>query len=245
MPGAQRGGIDASVQAFFGTSGFSYPEWRGVFYPERLDAAEMLGFYATRLPTVELNNSFYRMPRPAQVESWVRAVPAEFRFALKAPRRITHIKKLRDVDDTLAALEGASKHFGESLGPTLFQLPPFLQKDVGLLREFVGTLPNGCLAAFEFRHGSWFAEETYRVLADCGASLCTGDVDDSAKSPPFVRTAPFCYLRLRRSSYTETDLDTWAARLEAGGFDTAFGYFKHEELGPELARRMCARFGSS
>jgi len=233
------------VQAFFGTSGFSYPEWRGSFYPERLDAAEMLRFYASRLPTVELNNSFYRMPRPAQVESWIGSVPAHFRFAVKASRRITHIKKLRDAGDTLAALAAATRHFGERLGPTLFQLPPFLQKDIGLLQEFLKTLPEAFMAAFEFRHGSWFADDTYRVLADGGAALSGGDLDDSIKSPPLVKTAPFCYLRLRRTSYSQADLDAWAARLQAQGFHEIFGYFKHEQLGPALACEMCSRFESA
>ena len=142
----------------------------------------------------------------------------------------------------IAALAGVSQLFGESLGPLLFQLPPFLQKDAGLLREFLARLPKLGRVAFEFRHRSWFADDTYGALAEGGAALCAGDLDETAKSPPLVRTAPFCYLRLRRSGYSEAELDVWAERLEAEGFEVAFGYFKHEELGPLLARQMGARF---
>jgi uncharacterized protein YecE (DUF72 family) len=230
------------VIARFGTSGFSYKEWRGSFYPADLSPSDMLSAYAQRLPTVELNNSFYRMPRATQVQAWAAAVPDHFRFALKAPRRITHIKKLRDTADPVAALFRMTAEFRQRSGPTLFQLPPFLKRDLGLLRDFLTTVPAEVLAVLEFRHESWFCEDTYQVLADAQASLCGGDMDDTRKAPPLVKTSAFCYLRLRRSAYGPEDLADWERRLAHEGFDQVFGYFKHEELGPSLALAMNARF---
>jgi uncharacterized protein YecE (DUF72 family) len=227
-----------------GTSGFSYKAWRGAFYPDKLPEAEMLAFYAGKLGAVEINNTFYRMPNPALLERWAAETPAAFRFALKSPRQITHMKKLIDVGDAVARLaEAARAGLGERLGPVLFQLPPFLRKDLGVLEAFLTTLPAGLQAAVEFRHASWLDDAVYDVLKRHGAALCIADSEEFAT--PFQATAGWGYLRLRRQDYDEAALRTWADRLRAQSYDTAFVFFKHEDeaAGPAFAdsfRQMMA-----
>jgi uncharacterized protein YecE (DUF72 family) len=225
-----------------GTSGFSYVEWRGSFYPEKLPESQMLASYAARLPTVELNNTFYRMPRPALIDGWSAGVPAGFTFAPKAPRRITHSQKLEgSADDAAYFLETVGR-FGQKLGPLLFQLPPFMKKDVGRLSAFLEALPKGTRAAFEFRHASWFEDDVYAALAAHEIALCAAEVDPGdGTGAPLVRTAPYAYVRLRRTEYDSAALDDFLRRLAELRVEDAFVYFKHEVLGPSYALELMKR----
>jgi len=167
-----------------GTSGFSYTAWRGTFYPDKLPEAKMLGFYAGKLGAVEINNTFYRMPNPSLLERWAAETPESFRFALKSPRQITHMRKLVDVGDAVTRLAEGARSLGGRLGPILFQLPPFMRKDLGVLGAFLSTLPAGLRAAIEFRHASWLADDVYEVLRRHGAALCVADSEDDSKGLP-------------------------------------------------------------
>jgi uncharacterized protein YecE (DUF72 family) len=227
------------VSIFVGTSGFSYKEWRGTFYPEALPDRKMLEFYGSKLPTVEINNTFYRMPRGELLRGWCEQVPPEFRFVLKASQKITHIGKLADLD-SLAYFLKTSEELGERRGPILFQLPPFFRKDLPRLEGFLGALSSGVEAAFEFRHASWFEPDCYEILERYGAALCGGDVDDDDKSPPLVKTAGYGYLRLRKLAYSDDDIRAWAGRIADQGWDRVFVFFKHEESGPALAEQLIA-----
>ena len=235
------------MQVLVGTSGFSYKEWKGTFYPEDLPEAGMLRFYAERLPTVEVNNTFYRMPKRDLLEKWAGEVPEGFTFVLKAPRRISHEKRLAgDVADSVSYLFETAGALGAKLGPVFFQLPPFLKKDVARLRDFLALLPPGRPVAFEFRHASWFDDEVYDALRAGGAALCSADTDESgAEGAPLVPTAGWGYLRLRRAEYTDDDLARWAERILGQPWDRAFVFFKHEDAGkgPALAGRLRARLG--
>jgi uncharacterized protein YecE (DUF72 family) len=226
------------MRAHVGTSGFSYPEWKGIFYPAKLPNAGMLGYYAERLRTVEINNTFYRLPKASLLEGWREKVPAGFSFAVKASRRITHFNKLSGAEELVRYLFGTLEALGPTLGPVLFQLPPTFRADVGVLQAFLDQLPEGTRAAFEFRHPSWFEDEVYAVLEAGRAALVGGDVDEDGRSPPLVRTADFAYLRLRRTSYEPGEIEDWARRLRELGVQDLFAYFKHEQLGPELAARL-------
>lgn len=222
-----------------GTSGYNFPEWKGPFYPAKLPAARMLAYYAERLPTVEINYTFYRMPTAKTVAGWSEATPEGFTFVLKAPQRITHILRLRGVDDPLRYFCDTARGLGSKLGPVLFQLPPNFKQDVGRLGDLLVQLPPGIRAALEFRHPSWFADETYTLLRDYNAALCVADTEDG--TTPLVATADFGYVRLR-DTYGAEDLERWVHELTAAGRDwhDAFVFFKHEEqgLGPQLAQRF-------
>ncbi len=200
----------------------------------------MLAFYAERLGTVEINNTFYRMPKAEILRGWADATPADFRFAPKAPQQITHRQRLQGSADAVAFFFGATAALGDKLGPTLFQLPPFFRKDLGRLTDFLGLIPAGTRAAFEFRHVSWFSDDVYEALRARGAALCLADAEDLAT--PIVATAPWGYLRLRRVDYDEPALEAWRDRLnaQAAGWADAFVYFKHEDgaRGPKLAARL-------
>ena len=223
------------MRVLTGTSGFSYPAWKGAFYPPHCPSRQMLGYYATRLDTVEVNATFYRMPRPETLAGWRAEVPAGFLFALKAPQRVTHVKRLRDVEGPVAAFYRASAELGSALGPVLYQLPPSLKKDLPRLTEFLGLLPAGGRAAFEFRHVSWLSDDVYAALSARGAALCLAEDDE--RSPPPVATADFGYLRLRRQSYATADLRAWAEHVLAQRWGEALVYFKHEDeaRGPAFA----------
>ena len=221
-----------------GTSGFSYKEWKGSFYPRDLPASKMLAYYAERLQTVEINNTFYRMPRPAMVEGWRSRVPSDFRFVIKASRRITHMARLKDCSEAVQWLLSGIAPLGEQLGLVLFQLPPNLKRDVPLLSDFLTLLPSSCRPAFEFRNATWFDDGVYEALRAHPAALVGGDQDDEAQSPPFVPTAPFGYLRLRRSDYLETQLGAWAERIRETRWDEAYAFFKHEQRGPQFAGQL-------
>jgi uncharacterized protein YecE (DUF72 family) len=218
-----------SVKAWIGTSGYSYPAWKGSFYPEDLPTKKMLGYYATKLSTVEINNTFYRMPAPKLVQGWADEVPDGFTFAIKAPQRITHQLRLKGADEAVVALLDAVELLAEKQGPILFQLPPFAKKDVPLLTDFLAAMPRRCLATFEFRHASWFADDTYEALRAGGAALCIADTEDL--STPLISTANWGYLRLRREDYVKSDIRKWANKISAQPWQDAFVYFKHEDEG--------------
>lgn len=222
-----------------GSSGFSYKEWKGPFYPEKLPAKDMLRYYAERLSTVEVNNTFYRMPKESMLEGWAAKVPDDFIFVLKASRRITHQGRLKDVEDSVAYLWKVAQALGPHLGPILFQLPPFLKKDVPRLEAFMATLPEGLRAAFEFRHESWFADDVYDALREGGQALCLADMDD-ADAPALVSTTDWGYLRLRREDYSDDALSAWKSAIHAQPWREAFVFFKHEDDGaaPRLAHRL-------
>jgi uncharacterized protein YecE (DUF72 family) len=231
----ERGDYWRPVRILAGTSGFSYAAWKGAFYPQDLPARRMLGFYAARLETVEANATFYRMPKAETLAAWRAEVPSSFIFALKAPQRVTHVKRLRDVDDTVSFFYRMAAELGPTLGPVLYQLPPSLKKDVPRLEEFLAILPAGGRATFEFRHPSWLADDVYAALAARGAALCIADTDE-ATTPPLA-TAGFGYLRLRRAEYGAGDLRAWADRILSQRWSDAFVYFKHEDeaRGPAFA----------
>ena len=228
------------VRVFCGTSGFSYDEWHGRFYPAELPANARLSHYSARLPSVEINNTFYQTPKAALLERWRDAVGSEFRFALKAPRRITHIQRLKNSQDALAYFWGAASVLGERLGPVLFQLPPFAKKDAPLLADFLALLPAALRPAFEFRNPSWFDDEIYALLSARGAALVAGDAEDDDRSPPLVATTDFGYLRLRAASYDAAGLRAWCERIQAQPWERAYAYLKHEVLGPDYATYLGA-----
>lgn len=201
----------------------------------------MLAYYATRLPCVEINNTFYRMPKAELVSGWGSRVPDGFRFAIKAPRRITHMQKLKNVEDSVGYLLKATAGLGSKLGSVLFQLPPFLKKDVPLLDEFLAKLPKELRSAFEFRHVSWFADDVFDTLRAYDAALCTGDAEKNERSPPLVATASWGYLRLRADDYTDAALDDWAERIRSQPWSEAYAFLKHEVRGPELAQALLLR----
>lgn len=226
------------MRTFVGTSGYSYKEWKGNFFPEDLPASKMLGFYSGRFNTVEINNTFYRMPAPAMVAKWAEQVPETFVFALKAPQTITHRRQLNDAGDALGFFWKTARELGPKLGPVLFQMPPFFKKDLGRLRDFLRLLPEDCRAAFEFRHPSWFADDVYEILKTAGAPLCLADVDD--EEPPLVATGNWGYLRLRRTAYDAERLRAWVERIRAQPWESAYVFFKHEDegKGPQFAAQF-------
>ncbi len=223
-----------------GTSGYNYQEWKGSFYPEDISDKRMLAYYADHFASVEINYTFYRMPTGRVLAAWARETPDHFRFTLKAPRRITHDQRLRSIEDTLATFCEVAETLGTKLGPLLFQLPPYLRKDVELLEVFLHDLPPGLKPVMEFRHASWHSDDTYDVLKRFGVAMCIADTDDH--TTPFEATAPFGYLRLRRTDYDEATLQSWIERIDGVAWEDVFVYFKHEEqgTGPQFA----AQFGN-
>lgn len=222
-----------------GTSGYSYKEWKGAFYPEDLAAADMLRYYSERLPAVEINNTFYRMPTEKLLASWAEQVPEGFRFALKAPQKITHKKKLEETGEETTYLFRTAGTLADRLGVVLFQLPPWFRKDVPRLERFLEEIPAGTRAAFEFRHASWFEDEVFGALRRRESALCIADAEGDLEVP-VVATAPWGYLRLRRTDYDEAALEAWAERVRAQAWEEAYVFFKHEDeaTGPRLAARF-------
>lgn len=229
------------MRSFIGTSGFSYKEWKGGFYPSDLPDKKMLGYYSTRLAAVEINNTFYRMPKTELVAGWGAQVGDGFKFVLKAPQRITHRERLQGSEEALASFLAAARVLGDKLGAVMFQLPPFFKKDVPTLAAFLGLLPDDVRAAFEFRHATWFADDVYEALRAKNVALVGGDADNSEKSPPFVATANFGYLRLRAPEYSDEGLSTWADGIAKQSWGAAFVFLKHEVLGPQYAEKLAAR----
>jgi uncharacterized protein YecE (DUF72 family) len=226
------------MQLLAGTSGFSYKEWLGKFYPEKLPGAEMLRYYAARLATVEINNTFYRMPAEAMLANWAAEVPPAFTFTLKAPRRITHELRLKEAESNVAEFLRRAATLGDKLGVILFQLPPFLRKDLPRLQAFLELLPPGRRTAFEFRNHTWQDEEVYASLRSRGAMLCVTDSDEG--DTPFVATSDVGYLRLRRTRYDDAELRTWVEKIGAQPIERAYVYFMHEDdaLGTRFALRL-------
>jgi len=229
----------STMKLFAGASGYSFKEWKGSFYPADMKPEGMLAWYAARLPTVEINNTFYQMPKVAILENWARSTPEHFRFAIKASRRITHMARLKadTAGDSLQFLYKNLAALGAKRGPVLFQLPPFMKKDLERLSEFLQLLPQGHLAAFEFRNDSWFSDDVYAALKAVGASLCLSEREDNAP-PPLVETAPWGYVRLRLETYSEADLAGWARRLAGTGWKETYVYFMHEPTAPTYARTL-------
>jgi len=227
-----------------GTSGYSYKEWKGPFYPEKLAASKMLAYYAERLPAVEINNTFYRLPRAQVLETWSDQVPEDFRFSIKASRRITHFKRLRGADDETGYLLSTLETLGSRLGAVLFQLPPNLKCDVDRLASFLGLLAKGTRAAFEFRHESWHDDAVHGLLRERNFALCQSDSDD-APLEQVTSTADWGYLRLRRPGYTAGGLADWAGRVRETGWNEAFVFFKHEDegAGPKMATEFLGLAG--
>ena len=220
-----------------GTSGYNYPEWKGSFYPPDLPAAKMLPYYAGKFPTVEINYTFYRMPTPKLIAGWRAQVPAGFRFTLKAPKRITHDKRLRaaEVVESVNGFITAASELGPQLAALLFQLPPNFKKDLGLLKEFLALLPPKTTAAFEFRNASWLDDEVFDVLRARNLALCIADSE--ARETPIVTTADYAYLRLRDEGYGDSEIAEWTetAKQLAVSAKDVFVYFKHEDEGKGAA----------
>jgi uncharacterized protein YecE (DUF72 family) len=227
------------VNVRVGTSGYSYAAWKGNFYPEKMAAKDMLSYYAGRFSTVEINNTFYRMPKEELLNGWAAQVPESFTFVIKAPQRISHIHRLNDCGDLLTYLFHVTATLGARLGPILFQLPPNFRKDVPRLRGFFAEMPERRRVAFEFRHASWFDDETFAALRENGAALCVADTGEEPVAP-LQATTDWGYLRLRREDFSDDDLRTWAQKIHEQPWGDAFVFMKHEEegRGPKLAARL-------
>jgi uncharacterized protein YecE (DUF72 family) len=230
------------MRLFVGTSGFSYKEWKGSFYPEDLPASDMLRYYSQRLSSVEINNTFYRMPRAPMLHQWSEQVPAGFVFVLKASQRITHQKRLKDSAQEVDYFFRQAAALGDRLGPVLFQLPPNLKKDLPRLSDFLALLPGNARAAFEFRHASWFEDDVFQALAARGAALCLAE--DEELATPLEATTGWGYARLRRQDYGPEDLRHRAQSYRQQAWKELFVFFKHEEggRGPALARDFATIF---
>jgi uncharacterized protein YecE (DUF72 family) len=227
-----------------GASGYSFKEWKGSFYPPDMKPDGMLAYYSARLPTVEINNTFYRMPKTEMLANWAQTAPAGFKFAIKASRRITHFGHLKpETADSVSFLYRALEALGEKRGPVLFQLPPVMKKNLERLTEFLKLLPQGHGAAFEFRNETWFSEDVYSALKGAEASLCLSEREDNAP-PPLVETAPWGYVRLRLETYSDADLEQWARKLAATGWSETYVYFMHEPTAPAYAQTLM-RFGTA
>jgi uncharacterized protein YecE (DUF72 family) len=227
---------------FVGTSGFAFKEWKGSFYPKDLPDAKMLDYYGERLGAVEINNTFYRMPKVTVLQDWASRVPADFRFVLKASRQITHMTRLKEAQPVEYLLKNSAA-LAEKRGPILFQLPPNMKKDVARLKNFLSWIPAGARAALEFRHESWHDDEVFAALRERNAALCISQVDgdgEGALNTPFLATADWSYLRLRKQTYAPGELEEWAARIRQPGWGDVFVFFKHEDegTGPKLAKQF-------
>jgi uncharacterized protein YecE (DUF72 family) len=228
------------MNLWIGTSGFQYPEWKGKFYPEKMPPGKMLPYYAERFPTTEINYSFRQIPSEKSIQSWATSTPSRFKFSFKAPQKVTHFAKLRNCDETVRFFHAVISALGNKLGCVLFQLPPGFKRDTPLLRSFIGAIPKGMRAAFEFRDASWFNDEVFEALREPNVALCIAEGESLAS--PFISTADFGYLRLRLEDYTPSQIKERAAfvRAQAGQWQDAFIYFKHEEtcVGPKFANQM-------
>jgi uncharacterized protein YecE (DUF72 family) len=227
------------MNLYVGTSGYSYKEWKGPFYPGDLAESQMLRYYGERIGSVEINNTFYRMPKASVLEAWAAEVPPEFKFVLKGPQRITHHLRLKDAADPVAYFLKVAGVLKDRLGPLLFQLPPYLKKDASRLGEFLALLPPERQVAFEFRHQSWFEPEILELLRQHRAVLCIAEAENELQIP-FESTSDWGYLRLRRPDYGDAELSAWVARVRQQNWRETFIFFKHEEegKGPQMAKRF-------
>ncbi len=223
-----------------GSSGYSYKPWKGPFYPDDMANGDMLSYYGARLPTVEINNTFYRLPKSEVVANWGEQVPAGFRFTLKASRRITHLKRLNEVEEPLGYFVKNAAVLGDKLGSLLFQLPPKLGKNMERLERFLAALPEGPRVAMEFRNETWFDDEVYEALRGRNVALVVMDAGGEDAATPMVATADWGYLRLRGPDYDDAMLGAWLSRIGDQGWSDALVYFKHEDKGaaPRLALRL-------
>lgn len=230
---------DAAMNLYVGTSGYSYKEWKGSFYPKDLPAKQMLRYYAERFGTVEINNTFYRFPAASVLEAWAAEVPADFKFTLKAPQRITHFKRLQEAGDIVRDFFQVAATLGDRLGPVLFGLPPNMKKDVARLRDFFAELPPDARVGFEFRHQSWFDDDVFVLMSDRRIALCIAEAEDELEVP-FVATTDWGYIRLRLPDYTDAKLNAWTKRIRDQKWKDAFVFFKHEDAGkgPKFAQRF-------
>ena len=227
------------MKVLAGTSGFSFPEWKGSFYPEDIAAKDMLRYYAERFPTVEINNTFYRLPKAPVLEGWTKEVPKDFRFVLKCSQFITHVKRLKEPAAPLKILFDVIDVLGPQLGAALFQLPPNMMKDVARFSEFLAALPPGKRIAIEFRHATWFDDEVFALLRQAGVALCVADTGEEPVAP-LVATTDWGYVRLRREKFTDRELKAWVQRIGEQPWTNAFVFLKHEEegIGPKLATKI-------
>ncbi|KPK65251.1 MAG: hypothetical protein AMS21_05230 [Gemmatimonas sp. SG8_38_2] len=232
----------SAAEIHAGTSGFSYPEWKGSFYPEKLPQSKFLEYYSESFTTVEINNTFYRFPRSDLLEGWRDRTPDGFTFAVKANQGITHKGRLQDVEDLTRDFVERCKLLDDKLGPILFQLPPYFKRDDEKLADFLDSLDPRLLYAFEFRHVSWFVDDVFQLLSDGGAALCISEGDKL--DTPRVATGDFVYTRLRKDEYTDADLTDWHAWMteQAKQGRDVFAYLKHDEAGesPENTLRLLA-----
>lgn len=224
------------MKIYAGTSGYSYKEWKGFFYPEKMKPEEMLSFYATKLPAVEVNNTFYRLPKRELIDLWSSQVPPEFRFVIKASQKITHMRRLKGAGDETNYLMDVVSLLEKKLGVVFFQLPPNFKKDVERLGAFLDALPKNVPIAFEFRHATWFDEEVYALLRAHNVALCLADTDDEL-DVPLVSTADWGYMRLRRPEYPPAEMKKWRDWVQSQKWEQAFVFFKHEDAGagPKMA----------
>jgi len=229
------------MRLYIGTSGYAYREWKGKFYPDDLSAKRYLEFYGQQFNSVEINGTFRRIPKTSVLKAWMEDVPREFKFALKAPQQITHIRRLNAVGRPLGIFAKVARTLGEQLGPLLFQLPPNFKADIPKFKKFLKLLPNDTQAAFEFRHESWLTDEVFQLLRERNVALCIAESHETIEIP-FVATADWGYLRLRRDDYTAASLKKWAAKIRQQKWSEAFVYFKHEETGrgPKFAKKFLA-----
>lgn len=225
-----------------GTSGYAYKEWKGIFYPEDLKPDGFLAYYASKLSSVEINATFYRMPTEKTLLQWASQVGNDFCFVLKAPQKITHRKRLKDCAEDWAYFTRTASCLGPRLGPTLVQLPPNLKLDLPRFQEFLALIPRTWRAAFEFRHASWFDEAVYDALRAHNLALCVAETDpgESELRVPFVSTADWGYLRLRKVTYSDAELRGWAEKVKQQAWKDAFVFFKHEDAG--TGPRLAAQF---
>jgi uncharacterized protein YecE (DUF72 family) len=235
----------ATMKLRVGTSGYSYKEWKGSFYPSDLPAAKMLDFYAKQFSTVEINNTFYRMPTEKVLLNWSEQVPKDFAFVLKVSKRISHDRRLKNVSDDVAYFLKTSAVLGAKRGPLLIQLPPFLKKDLATLVDFLKLLPADAKPAFEFRNQSWFDDEVLAALREHKAALCLAEAENDLEIP-FVSTAPWGYVRLRRPDYGDSELREWVKRIRDQSWKEAYVFFKHEDAGkgPQFAKRFLELAGA-
>jgi uncharacterized protein YecE (DUF72 family) len=227
------------VSLYVGTSGYSYKEWKGAFYPKTLPPQKMLRYYGEHFRAVEINYTFRRLPAASVLKTWAGAVPADFQFVLKAPEQITHVKRLKDASDSVSDFLEIAAKLEKRLGPLLFQLPPYFKRDIPCLRAFLALLPSPFRVALEFRHPSWFDDEVFELLRHHRAALCIADADDNLEVP-FVATTDWGYLRMRRPDYGDTELKAWMKRVQKQDWRDAFVFFKHEDegKGPQLAKQF-------
>jgi uncharacterized protein YecE (DUF72 family) len=226
---------------YVGTSGYSYKEWKGSFYPDKISPKEMLAYYASRLHAVELNNTFYRMPKPEMIESWKSQVPENFRFSVKAPQTITHFRRLKDAAPQTRIMLKTVAALDQRLGAVIFRLPEDMKKDVKRLESFLKVLPIDTPAVFDFRHPTWFDDEVVELLRSQKRVFCVSDIEELPESYSY-KTADWGYVRLRRERYTQAELVRWVKRIKAQKWKDTYVFFKHEDegTGPTLAAQFAA-----